>query len=147
MLKVHNILLLTLLLPLMLPPAHSLPAAPLSQAVHGYPHGGAEARYRLTKDARDKVGNISNIFLRDFLFVVFQRYDRWGYGFGSDGYLYDFVKRSDNNKRARTYNPWGFGSDGYLYDFVKKSGGNKRARAYNPWGFGSDGYLYDFVRK
>jgi len=129
MLKVHNILLLTLLLPLMLPPAHSLPAAPLAQAVHGYPHGGVEPRYRLVKDARDK------------------RYDRWGYGFGSDGYLYDFVKRSDNNKRARTYNPWGFGSDGYLYDFVKKSGGNKRARAYNPWGFGSDGYLYDFVRK
>ena len=67
MLKVHNILLLTLLLPLMLPPAHSLPAAPLSQAVHGYPHGGVEHRYRLVKDAMDKVGAISNILLRDFI--------------------------------------------------------------------------------
>ena len=120
MLRVHNILLLTILLHLILPPVYSLPAAPLSQAVQDYPHGGVEPRYRLTKDARDKVGSISNIFLRDFLFVVFQRYDRWGYGFGSDGYLYDFVKKRSGNKRARSYNPWGFGSDGYLYDFVRK---------------------------
>jgi len=129
MLKVHKILFLSILLPLILPPAHSLPAAPLPQAVHGYPHGGVEPRYRLAQVARDK------------------RYDRWGYGFGSDGYLYDFVKKRSGNKRARTYNPWGFGSDGYLYDFVKKSGDSKRARTYNPWGFGSDGYLYDFVKK
>ena len=147
MLKVHKILFLSILLPLILPPAHSLPAAPLPQAVQGYPHGGEEPRYRLVQVARDKVGYIFNIFLRDFLYDVFQRYDRWGYGFGSDGYLYDFVKKRSGNKRARTYNPWGFGSDGYLYDFVKKSGDSKRARTYNPWGFGSDGYLYDFVKK
>merc|ERR1711915_686474 len=49
-----------------------------------------------------------------------KKYDRWGYGFGSDGYLYDFVKKSNLVKRARSTNPWGFGSDGYLYDFVGK---------------------------
>ena len=42
---------------------------------------------------------------------------------------------------------WGFGSDGYLYDFVKKRSQDKRARNYDVWGFGSDGYLYDFVRR
>ena len=33
--------------------------------------------------------------------------------FGSDGYLYDFAKRS-----AKDY-MGSFGSDGYLYDFAK----------------------------
>ena len=78
---------------------------------------------------------MANLFQRS-------RYDIWR-GFGSDGYLYDFVKRSDRNtenyqrqedplvlpqtkpvfhrfQRSR-YDIWrGFGSDGYLYDFVKK---------------------------
>merc|ERR1712154_203020 len=40
-----------------------------------------------------------------------KRYDRWGYGFGSDGYLYDFVKKRSQEKKSRYY-PWGFGSDG-----------------------------------
>ena len=140
-----NVVLLSMLLPLLLPPVHPQPADPLPEPVHGYPHPPAVVGpgYRLVNDARDKVGHIFIILIERF-FV--QRYDRWGYGFGSDGYLYDFVKRGDN-KRARSYNPWGFGSDGYLYDFVKKRGDSKRARTYNPWGFGSDGYLYDFVKK
>ena len=73
------------------------------------------------------------------------KYDIWR-GFGSDGYLYDFVKKSYNYvepkpkyvppkpkimplhdkpvfyrfQRPRKYEYWrGFGSDGYLYDFVK----------------------------
>ena len=33
--------------------------------------------------------------------------------FGSDGYLYDFAKRSAREHMAS------FGSDGYLYDFAK----------------------------
>ena len=73
--------------------------------------------------------------------VYFQRsnYEIWR-GFGSDGYLYDFVrKRKERDdlydaaarhhlapqpvlhrfQRSR-YDIWrGFGSDGYLYDFVK----------------------------
>merc|ERR1712106_496834 len=68
----------------------------------------------------------------------------------------------DRNKRARNYNLWrGFGSDGYLYDFVKRSSIGARTRRgardlrsyfrqpkYQYWsGHGSDGYLYDFVRK
>ena len=78
--------------------------------------------------------------------LMFQRsrYDIWR-GFGSDGYLYDFVsKRSGEqyeapevedidtpntmpvihrSQRSR-YDIWrGFGSDGYLYDFVKKRSG------------------------
>ena len=47
-----------------------------------------------------------------------QRYDRWGYGFGSDGYLYDFVKKRSQDKRAADYprypnyssGVWGVGS-------------------------------------
>ena len=34
--------------------------------------------------------------------------------FGSDGYLYDFAKRSKDYMGQ-------FGSDGYLYDFAKRS--------------------------
>ena len=87
----------------------------------------------------------------------FQTYDRWGHGFGSDGYLFDFVKRSkarssaDNEsllsgsteylKGAPKNDVFGYGSDGYLYDFVKRSPKN------NYFGYGSDGYLYDFVKK
>ena len=33
--------------------------------------------------------------------------------FGSDGYLYDFAKRSARDHMGS------FGSDGYLYDFAK----------------------------
>ena len=66
---------------------------------------------------KDKVG-LKCIFDR-FKLSIIQRYDKWGYGFGSDGYLYDFVKRSQD-KRARNYDVWGFGSDGYLYDFVRR---------------------------
>ena len=39
--------------------------------------------------------------------------DRWGYG--SDGYLYDFAKRTPMDAMSR------YGSDGYLYDFAKRS--------------------------
>merc|ERR1712012_289589 len=50
-----------------------------------------------------------------------KKWDRYGMGFGSDGYLYDFVKRAPRMRGPgyRKYN-YGFGSDGYLYDFVKK---------------------------
>ena len=99
---------------------------------------------------------------------ILQRYNKNIWGFGSDGYLYDFVK-----KRSPNNDIWGFGSDGYLYDFTKRSPNyrylnednlvapgserhpsdfakrsqGKRARNDNIWGFGSDGYLYDFVRR
>ena len=81
------------------------------------------------------------IFLNLTLNFVFQRskYEIWR-GFGSDGYLYDFVRKRNRYEpeievpkvsylsskpvihrfqRSR-YDIWrGFGSDGYLYDFVK----------------------------
>ena len=55
----------------------------------------------------------------------------------------------EEEKRAKNYNPWGFGSDGYLYDFVKRVVPVRRQtkRRMRDYGFGSDGYLYDFVRK
>ena len=74
-----------------------------------------------------------------------QKWDRYGYGFGSDGYLYDFVKRSP--KYAPDY--YGYGSDGFLYDFAKRAPRSRyypKSRNYR-YGFGSDGYLYDFVKK
>merc|ERR1712062_613447 len=76
-----------------------------------------------------------------------KEWDKYGLGFGSDGFLYDFVKRTPTSKYNK-YN--GFGSDGYLYDFTKR---RTRSSPYRPYyrkynyGFGSDGYLYDFVRK
>ena len=65
-------------------------------------------------------------------------------GFGSDGYLYDFVKRAPKTQRSY-YSPkfFGMGSDGYLYDFVKRNPSRSRGpgyRRYN-YGFGSDGTL------
>lgn len=74
-----------------------------------------------------------------------KKWDRYGYGFGSDGYLYDFVKRSP--KYAPDY--YGYGSDGFLYDFAKRASRSRyypKSRNYR-YGFGSDGYLYDFVKK
>ena len=50
--------------------------------------------------------------------LLFQKWDRYGLGFGSDGFLYDFVKRTPTSKYNK-YN--GFGSDGYLYDFTKEN--------------------------
>jgi len=76
-----------------------------------------------------------------------KKWDKWGMGFGSDGYLYDFVKRAPKYVSPKYF---GMGSDGYLYDFVKRA---PRSRGYGPgyrkynYGFGSDGYLYDFVKK
>merc|ERR1711915_914480 len=32
-----------------------------------------------------------------------KRYDRWGYGFGSDGYLYDFVKKRSEKTSCSTF--------------------------------------------
>ena len=66
-------------------------------------------------------------------------------GFGSDGYLYDFVKRSPKYSSPKYF---GYGSDGFLYDFVKRAPRMRGPgyRRYN-YGFGSDGYLYDFVKK
>ena len=107
----------------------------------------------------------------------FQKYDRWGHGFGSDGYLFDFVKRSGEKSFEDTENDkdgvktnarspknyyFGSGSDGHMYDFVKRvpkndyfGGGSdgymydfaKRAPKNNYFGGGSDGYMYDFVKR
>ena len=57
------------------------------------------------------------------------------FGGGSDGYMFDFVKRAPKNDY------FGGGSDGYMYDFAK------RAPKNNYFGGGSDGYIYDFVKK
>merc|ERR1712012_538325 len=74
-----------------------------------------------------------------------KKWDRYGMGFGSDGYLYDFVKRSPKYSSPKYF---GYGSDGFLYDFVKRAPRMRGPgyRKYN-YGFGSDGYLYDFVKK
>jgi len=47
-----------------------------------------------------------------------KKWDKYGLGFGSDGFLYDFVKRTPNQKYNNYY---GFGSDGYLFDFAKEN--------------------------
>merc|ERR1711971_1546692 len=51
--------------------------------------------------------------LRDKRTRKWDHSNRWG--FGSDGHLYDFVKRFDSSR-------WGGGSDGHLYDFAKRDG-------------------------
>merc|ERR1712110_534966 len=54
---------------------------------------------------------------------------------GSDGYMYDFTKRSPMDYMGQ------FGSDGYLYDFAKKRslGFGSRKSKYPIWGgYGSD---------
>eukprot|EP00091_Calanus_sinicus_P014462 TRINITY_DN32011_c0_g1_i1.p1 TRINITY_DN32011_c0_g1~~TRINITY_DN32011_c0_g1_i1.p1 ORF type:complete len:142 (-),score=18.63 TRINITY_DN32011_c0_g1_i1:2-427(-) len=92
-------LLLPLLLCLALPPTQGRAAGRLPHPVPVVGDGLAVPSWQMgLSNARDK------------------KYDRWGYGFGSDGYLYDFVKKRSEDKRARTYNPWGFESDGFLYD-------------------------------
>merc|ERR1712203_205442 len=62
--------------------------------VSAYPRPG-EGRYQTSYVKR---GNYNNIMEQ----------------FGSDGYLYDFTKRSPKDYMGQ------FGSDGYLYDFAKK---------------------------
>ena len=41
---------------------------------------------------------------------------------------------------------WGFGSDGYLYDFAKRSS-EIGAKNPNMWGFGPNGFLNDFDQR
>ena len=65
-------------------------------------------------------------------------------GFGSDGYLYDFVKRSPRFVDEPRY--YGYGNGGYLSDNAKRAPRNPFYKKYR-YGFGSDGYLYDFVKK
>jgi len=75
--------------------------------------------------------------LRDKRARKWDHSNRWG--FGSDGYLYDFVKRFDSSR-------WGGGSDGHLYDFAKRQSGSL-SKKFDPsrWDTGSDGYLQDFA--
>ena len=73
--------------------------------------------------------------------MCLQKWDRYGMGFGSDGYLYDFVKRAPKTQSFYSPKYFGMGSDGYLYDFVKRAPSRIRGpgyRRYN-YGFGSDG--------
>ena len=70
--------------------------------------------------------------------LLHQRWDRWG--FGSDGYLYDFVKRAQPLPKRFDSSRWGGGSDGHLYDFAKRFDSSR-------WGGGSDGHLYDFAKR
>merc|ERR1712110_560259 len=89
--------------------------------VSAYPSGG-EGRYQTSHIKR---GNYDDIMEQ----------------FGSDGYLYDFTKRSPKDYMGQ------FGSDGYLYDFSKKRSRGFGKSKYPIWGgFGSDGYLYDFTK-
>jgi len=67
-----------------------------------------------------------------------RRWDKWG--FGSDGYLYDFVKRAQPLPKRFDSSRWGGGSDGHLYDFAKRFDSSR-------WGGGSDGHLYDFAKR
>ena len=76
--------------------------------------------------------------------IFVQKWDRYGMGFGSDGYLYDFVKRAPRTQRFYSPKYFGMGSDGYLYDFVKRAPSRSRGpgyRRYN-YGFGSDGISF-----
>lgn len=67
-------------------------------------------------------------------------------GFGSDGYLYDFVKRSVSPRFVEEPRYYGYGNGGYLSDNAKRAPRNPFYKKYR-YGFGSDGYLYDFVKK
>ena len=67
-------------------------------------------------------------------------------GFGSDGYLYDFVKRSAMPRFIEEPRHYGYGNGGYLNDYAKRAPRNPFYKKYR-YGFGSDGYLYDFVKK
>ena len=49
-----------------------------------------------------------------------RRFDASRWGGGSDGHLYDFVKRGFQPSR------WASGSDGHLYDFAKRLGDNDK---------------------
>ena len=77
------------------------------------------------------------------MFHSFQRsrYDIWR-GFGSDGYLYDFVKK----RSERSTQDYGEPLSLFLPKAKPVFHRFQRSR-YDIWrGFGSDGYLYDFVK-
>merc|ERR1712222_222326 len=95
--------------------------------------GATEAAYGQILPALNPAG------LRDKRARKWDHSNRWG--FGSDGYLYDFVKRFGPSKKFDS-SRWGTGSDGYLQDFVP----SKRFDS-SRWGGGSDGHLYDFAKK
>merc|ERR1711953_1294852 len=78
--------------------------------------------------------------LRDKRARKWDHSNRWG--FGSDGYLYDFAKRSGGLSKKFDSSRWDSGSDGYLQDFAP----SKRFDS-SRWGGGSDGHLYDFAKK
>ena len=73
-----------------------------------------------------------------------RRFDASRWGGGSDGHLYDFVKRGFQPSR------WASGSDGHLYDFAKRLGDNDKentnTKQKDKMGSGSVGHLYDFVQ-
>ena len=74
-----------------------------------------------------------------------RRFDASRWGGGSDGHLYDFVKRGFQPSR------WASGSDGHLYDFAKRLGDsndkeNTNTKQKDKMGSGSVGHLYDFVQ-
>ena len=77
------------------------------------------------------------------------KYEIWR-GFGSDGYLYDFVDRHRQTRRYQSSKPnYGFYRLPYSRLMFYKSPGlqSLRSHKYDIWeGFGSDGYLYDFVK-
>jgi len=91
-----------------------------------------EVQEEATESVYGQILPVLNPALRDKRARKWDHSNRWG--FGSDGYLYDFVKRFDSSR-------WGGGSDGHLYDFAKRSKNFDSSR----WGSGSDGYLQDFV--
>ena len=78
------------------------------------------------------------------------KYEIWR-GFGSDGYLYDFVDRNRHTRRYQSSKPnygflplTGFSSPMFYKSPTLKS---LRSHKYDVWGgIGSDGYLYDFVK-
>ena len=74
-----------------------------------------------------------------------RRFDASRWGGGSDGHLYDFVKRGFQPSR------WASGSDGHLYDFAKRLGDsndkeNTNTKQKDKMGSGSVGHLYDIVQ-
>ena len=75
------------------------------------------------------------------------KYEIWR-GFGSDGYLYDFVDRNREVRRYKISKPnYGFRRYSNLMFFKSPTQQSLRSHKYDIWpGFGSDGYLYDFVK-
>ena len=77
------------------------------------------------------------------------KYEIWR-GFGSDGYLYDFVDRNREGRGYRSSKPK-YGLQRLPLMFFKSPAlpalQSLRGHKYDIWpGFGSDGYLYDFVK-